>query len=280
VWELITWTATGLGVGWLARTVMRSTRDFGLLGDLTTGWLGGLVGGWLFRRLGVIAPEDAVGHVVVSLAGASALLAGIRLLKRVTTVARAAVTADGTASGIDLEDRIAELGDLERRILSSLLNRQVSARDPAKVIAATATFGERVADRVALFGGSWTFIGLFFVMMIGWMALNQEMGRPFDPYPYILLNLVLSCLAALQAPVIMMSQNRQAAHDRMDAKGDYEVNVRAEMEVMALHAKLDALREQEWLQLLRAVDEQRLALATIQRRLDEGRDSMMPRRRD
>jgi uncharacterized membrane protein/uncharacterized membrane protein YeaQ/YmgE (transglycosylase-associated protein family) len=280
VWELITWTATGLGVGWIARTVMRSTRDFGLLGDLTTGWLGGLVGGWLFRRLGVIAPEDAVGHVVVSLAGAAALLAGIRLLKRVTTVARAAVTADGTASGIDLEDRIAELGDLERRILSSLLNRQLSARDPAKVIAATATFGERVADRVALFGGSWTFIGLFFVMMIGWMALNQEMGRPFDPYPYILLNLVLSCLAALQAPVIMMSQNRQAAHDRMDAKGDYEVNVRAEMEVMALHAKLDALREQEWLQLLRAVDEQRLALAAIQRRLDEGRDATMPRRRD
>jgi uncharacterized membrane protein/uncharacterized membrane protein YeaQ/YmgE (transglycosylase-associated protein family) len=250
---------------------MRSTRDFGLVGDLTTGWLGGLVGGWLFRRLGVITPEDAVGHVVVSLAGAAALLAGIRLLKRVTTVARVGVTADGTSSGIDLEDRIAQLGDLERRILSSLLNRQLSVRDPSKVIAATATFGERVADRVALFGGSWTFIGLFFVMMIGWMALNQEMGRPFDPYPYILLNLVLSCLAALQAPVIMMSQNRQAAHDRMEAKGDYEVNVRAEMEVMALHVKLDALREQEWLQLLRAVDEQREALAAIQRRLDEGR---------
>jgi uncharacterized membrane protein/uncharacterized membrane protein YeaQ/YmgE (transglycosylase-associated protein family) len=268
VWELIAWTATGLGVGWLARTVMRSTRDFGLVGDLTTGWLGGLVGGWLFRQLGVIAPEDAIGHVVVSLAGAAALLTGIRVLNRVTTAARVAVTADSSAPGLDLEDRIAELGDLERRILSSLLSHRPSVRDPNMAIDATATFGERVADRVAQFGGSWTFIGLFMVVMVGWMALNQELGRPFDPYPYILLNLVLSCLAALQAPVIMMSQNRQAARDRVEAKGDYEVNVRAEMEVMALHAKLDALREEEWLRLLRAVEDQHLVLADIQRRLD------------
>lgn len=267
MWELITWTATGLGIGWLARTVMRSTRDFGLIGDLTTGWLGGVVGGWLFRRLNITAPDDAIGHVVVSLAGAAALLSALRLLKRVTSVA--GVAADPASGGIDLEDRIAQLGDLERRILNSVLSHQPSARDPNSAIDATATFGERVADRVAQFGGSWTFIGLFLVMMVGWMALNQEMGQPFDPYPYILLNLVLSCLAALQAPVIMMSQNRQNSRDRLEAKGDYEVNVRAELEVMALHAKLDALRDQEWLQLLRTVEDQRQALIDIQRRLDD-----------
>lgn len=85
--QLMTWTATGLGAGWLVRTAMRSRRDFGVLGDLTTGWLGGVVGGWLFRQLGVIAPDDAVVHVVVALVGASALMLGIRILRRATFAA-------------------------------------------------------------------------------------------------------------------------------------------------------------------------------------------------
>ena len=101
------------------------------------------------------------------------------------------------------------------------------------------TFGQRVADRVASFGGSWTFIGIFLLIMLVWMIINTEMRRPFDVYPFILLNLLLSCLAALQAPVIMMSQNRQAAKDRNDAKLDYEVNVRAETEIARLHEKID-----------------------------------------
>jgi uncharacterized membrane protein len=100
------------------------------------------------------------------------------------------------------------------------------------------------------------------------MAMNQEMGRPFDPYPYILLNLVLSCLAALQAPVIMMSQNRQAARDRSDARSDYEVNVRAEMEIAAVHTKLDLLREQEWMRLVQTIEAQQRTLEAIQARLD------------
>jgi uncharacterized membrane protein len=109
---------------------------------------------------------------------------------------------------------------------------------------------------------------LFFVGMASWMALNQEMARAFDPYPYILLNLVLSCLAALQAPVIMMSQNRQSAKDRSDAKHDYEVNVRAEMQIMALHAKLDSQRDEELVRLKRLVEEQQQALDAFRRRLD------------
>jgi uncharacterized membrane protein len=100
------------------------------------------------------------------------------------------------------------------------------------------------------------------------MALNQELDRPFDPYPYILLNLMLSCLAALQAPVIMMSQNRQVAKDRSDARTDYEVNVRAEMEILTLHTKLDLLRDEEWRRLCAAVEQQQVLLAAIEQRLE------------
>jgi len=91
------------------------------------------------------------------------------------------------------------------------------------------------------------------------MLINAAISKAFDPYPYILLNLVLSCLAALQAPIIMMSQNRQAAHDRLDARHDYEVNIKAEIEIVALHAKLDEIRDQKWVELMK-VQEQQLAL--------------------
>ena len=100
---------------------------------------------------------------------------------------------------------------------------------------------------------------MFFVVLLGWMALNEEMARPFDTYPFI---------AALQAPVIMMSQNRHAAKDRSDAPTDYEVNVRAEMEIMSLHTKLDILRDQEWRRLVSLVERQQEALDRIQRHLD------------
>ena len=121
---------------------------------------------------------------------------------------------------------------------------------------ATATFeerrtlGERAADRLAAFGGSWTFLGLFGVFLILWMAYNLEASRPPDPYPFILLNLMLSCIAAMQAPIIMMSQGRQAATDRVEARNDYEVNLKAEVEIAALHLKLDELRDAQWSELM------------------------------
>jgi CRP/FNR family transcriptional regulator, cyclic AMP receptor protein len=107
------------------------------------------------------------------------------------------------------------------------------------------TFGERIADRVATFGGSWTFIMSFATVLISWVVLNSILlaNRPFDPYPYILLNLFLSMLAAIQAPVIMMSQNRQATKDRLKADLDYEVNLKAELEIAQLHRKLDHMTE-------------------------------------
>lgn len=122
------------------------------------------------------------------------------------------------------------------------------------------TFGQRLADRVATFGGSWTFILIFSVILLSWVVLNSFIlayrGKAFDPYPYILLNLFLSMIAALQAPVIMMSQNRQAMKDRLDAAHDYEINLKAELEIMALHEKLDTLKEQQWRELIFLQQEQ------------------------
>ena len=130
------------------------------------------------------------------------------------------------------------------------------------------TFGQRVADRVAAFGGSWTFIGLFFFVLLGWIGLNSWwVAARFDPFPYILLNLLLSMIAALQAPVIMMSQNRQAAKDRLDAGHDYEVNLKAELEIAALHEKWDHLVRHEWTQLLEMQQKQLELLATLVDRL-------------
>ena len=126
------------------------------------------------------------------------------------------------------------------------------------------TFGQRLADKVAAFGGSWTFISIFGAVMIIWVLLNSYIlirygSKSFDPYPYILLNLFLSMLAAIQAPVILMSQNRQAFKDRMGAEHDYEVNLKAELEIMALNEKLDLLREKQWSELI-SIQQDQLAL--------------------
>jgi uncharacterized membrane protein len=143
-------------------------------------------------------------------------------------------------------------------MVARFLHRQPVAQNTNTLFASRATLGERVADRVAAFGGSWPFIFLFMTIMSFWMLMNLEGPKTFDPYPFILLNLLLSCLAALQAPIIMMSQNRQAAKDRLDAQQDYEVNLKAEMEIMTLHMKLDELRQQQRGELI-ALQERQLA---------------------
>lgn len=139
------------------------------------------------------------------------------------------------------------LTSAQQRVLEHLVRGRHLSRDINREFRDRRTFGQRLADRIAAFGGSWTFIGLFLAALIGWVVLNSTLrGRAFDPYPYILLNLFLSMLASLQAPIIMMSQNRQAAKDRLDAEHDYEVNLKAEIEIRTLHEKLDQLRDQEW----------------------------------
>jgi uncharacterized membrane protein len=152
------------------------------------------------------------------------------------------------------------LSERERRVLKHVTERLHISRNTNRQFDEKLTFGQRLADRVAAFGGSWTFILIFGAILLSWVVLNSlilvRRGEAFDPYPYILLNLFLSMIAALQAPVIMMSQNRQALKDRLDAGHDYEVNLKAEMEILALHEKLDSLREQQWAELIRMQQEQ------------------------
>ena len=152
-----------------------------------------------------------------------------------------------------LPDEIARLGALEQQIIDRFVHRERARAAPS---ASEASFGDRLADRVASFGGSWRFIFIAVALIMVWMMINQRMAKAFDPYPFIFLNLVLSCLAALQAPVIMMSQNRQAARDREQATQDFEVNTRAELEIVALHAKLDEIRNQKWIDLMQAQEKQ------------------------
>lgn len=142
------------------------------------------------------------------------------------------------------------LTEQERRVVEAILQRVAVSRDIGRALAADRTFGQRLADTIAQFGGSWTFILLFLGFLAAWALLNTRVPRPFDPYPFIFLNLLLSTIAALQAPLILMSQNRQAARDRAQAEADYEVNLKAEIEIRNLHDKLDTLREQQWADLV------------------------------
>jgi uncharacterized membrane protein len=145
-----------------------------------------------------------------------------------------------------------ELSALDEQVVAALRDQELLADNVNLSFAERLTMGQRLADKVARFGGSWAFILVFGAVIVAWMALNAGLlfARPFDPYPFILLNLVLSTLAALQAPVIMMSQNRQAAKDRMQADHDYRVNLKAELEVRLLHTKLDQLLTHQWQRLI------------------------------
>jgi uncharacterized membrane protein len=159
-----------------------------------------------------------------------------------------------------LESKEAHLNGLERHVLQSILKHQTVTRDTVHDSDDTRTFGEKLADEIARIGGSWPFIITYIVLMIVWIVLNSvflaRSGDAFDPYPFILLNLVLSMTAAIQAPIIMMSQNRQSDKDRLQAANDYEVNLKAELEVERLHEKLDDLRTREWQGLLEIQDRQ------------------------
>lgn len=145
-----------------------------------------------------------------------------------------------------LDSGLTGLSEREQRIILHIAKRLHVARNVNSLLEEQQTFGERLADRVAQLGGSWGFITIFTGMLIVWVVANtivlRSVGGGFDPYPYIFLNLILSMVAALQAPVILMSQNRQAARDRLAASLDYEINLKAEVEIMALHDKLDRIR--------------------------------------
>ena len=151
-----------------------------------------------------------------------------------------------------LKSEKGELTALEQEVLQSLRDHEVLTTNIDAEFEQEWTFGERMADRIASFGGSWAFLICFGGFLALWIVMNSLvlLWRPVDPFPFILLNLVLSCLAAIQAPVIMMSQNRQEAKDRLRSQHDYQVNLKAELEIRHLHEKVDHLLSHQWERLV------------------------------
>jgi len=147
-----------------------------------------------------------------------------------------------------LQSERGEVTSLEQEVLHSMRDHELLAKNVDAELERSWSFGERLADRIAAFGGSWTFLTCFGAFLALWIGINSFVlvVRPPDPYPYILLNLVLSCLAAIQAPIIMMSQNRQEAKDRLRSEHDYQVNLKAELEIRNLHDKMDHLLSHQW----------------------------------
>jgi uncharacterized membrane protein len=167
-----------------------------------------------------------------------------------------------------LESEKGELTSLENEVLTSLRNHETLSKNIDTEFEGEWTLGERLADRIATFGGSWIFLILFGLFLVVWISINSFIlyTQPPDPYPYILLNLILSCLAAIQAPIIMMSQNRQEAKDRLRSEHDYQVNLKAELEIRHLHEKLDHLLSHQWERLAQIQEIQLELLAEISRR--------------
>lgn len=151
-----------------------------------------------------------------------------------------------------LETEKGELSQLEQEVIEGLREHEILSRNPEIDFEKHLTPGQRMADRIAEFGGSWRFIFFFALFIALWVGANALLatGEPFDPYPFILLNLLLSTLAALQAPLIMMSQKRQEARDRLRAIHDYQVNLKAELEIRQLHQKVDHLLSSQWERLV------------------------------
>jgi uncharacterized membrane protein len=151
-----------------------------------------------------------------------------------------------------LETEKGELTNLENQVMKSLEEHEILSKNINVEFDRKLTLGERLADKLAVGAGSWRFIITFAIILIIWIAINSVilLWKPFDPYPFILLNLVLSCIAAIQAPIILMSQNREEAKDRLRSEYDYRVNLKAELEIRQLHEKIDHLLMNQWQRLL------------------------------
>lgn len=147
-----------------------------------------------------------------------------------------------------LKNKVSTSKQFDHELKHKIRTQQVHIKNVNDALKTKETFGQRIADGIAKFGGSWTFIIAFIFILVAWISLNTLplFFEPFDKFPYILLNLALSCLAAIQAPIILMSQNRQTERDRVEADNDYEVNVKSEVEIHLLHEKIDYLMESKW----------------------------------
>lgn len=181
-----------------------------------------------------------------------------------------AAAANATETAL-LDQQLTRLRQMEEQLLERIHRGERIARNINESQQEKMTLGERMADGLASFAGSWRFIIWFCVLIAIWVLLNSLLFiiQPWDPYPFILLNLFMSFLASVQAPVIMMSQNRQELRDRLRAEHDYEVNLKAELEIEQLHGKMDELRERQWQELL-TIQEQQIQLLNEQVQLLRG----------
>ena len=164
-----------------------------------------------------------------------------------------------------LESERGELSSLEQEVIRSLEEHEILSSNIDASFEQKWSFGERLADRIATFGGSWEFLISFGIFLVVWVSINSLVliWKPLDPYPFIFLNLLLSCLAAIQAPVIMMSQNRQEAKDRIRSEHDYQINLKAELEIRHLHEKMDHLLSHQWERLVHIQELQLELLADL-----------------
>jgi len=167
-----------------------------------------------------------------------------------------------------LQSEKGELTNLENEVIRSLQEYDIISENVDAEFEREWTFSEKLSDRLAAFGGSWLFLILFGAFFAAWVGLNTLIlvARPIDPYPFILLNLVLSCVAAIQAPVIMMSQNRQEAKDRLRSQNDYQINLKAELEIRHLHEKIDHLLSHQWERLVEIQEVQLELLSELSRK--------------
>lgn len=169
-----------------------------------------------------------------------------------------------------VQDDSKNMNTLNEKVINSIKEGTSLVTTSNETDAEKLTLGEKVADAIAKFGGSWGFIFSFLVVLVGWIIINSIalFTKPFDPYPFILLNLILSCLAAIQAPVIMMSQNRQEKRDRNQSDSDYQVNLKSEIEIRLLHEKMDHMLTQQWQHLVNIQTVQIDLLNELQERLE------------
>jgi uncharacterized membrane protein len=167
-----------------------------------------------------------------------------------------------------IETEKGELSDLDREVVDSIHKQEILTSNIDQEYEYDLPLGEKLSDRIAAFGGSWRFLIIFACILFVWLLINSVvlLLKPFDPYPYMLLNLILSCLAAVQAPVIMMSQNRQETKDRLRASHDYQINLKAELEIRNLHQKIDHLLSRQWERLVEIQEIQLEVLEEIRSR--------------
>lgn len=153
-----------------------------------------------------------------------------------------------------IDEESGNIRNLEKEVLRSIDENELITENINSSAKEKMSFGDKISDKVATFGGSWKFIILFFIVLIAWITLNSVtllLKKPFDPYPFILMNLVLSCIAAIQAPIIMMSQNRQEKKDRIRSENDYKINLKSEIEIRTLHEKVDHLLLDQWAKMMK-----------------------------